>query len=88
MLNEQKITFRCTTGPGVLYTPEYLHDVEAMRSHPEYEEVIVVDGEVVEVVKPGTSPIQRLPMNTAPRNASQAKPSEPPKRGRGRPRKS
>ena len=32
-------TFRCIPNPKVLYTPEFEHDVIAMRKHPEYEEV-------------------------------------------------
>jgi len=47
MYNTEKITFRSLYGETkALYTPEFLHDVVAMRSHPDYEE-LAADGTVV-----------------------------------------
>ena len=70
MLNVEKITFRCKTNPVVLYTPEYLHDVEGMRRHPEYEEVdkdgnVVADAPKVEVAA--------IPVSVAPPPAAKKK---------------
>ncbi len=54
MYNDKKITFRCPRNPkAALFTPVYLHDVESMRRHPEWEEVAVADdGEVTRVPQP------------------------------------
>jgi len=47
MYNDAKITFRSLYGKNkALYTPEFHHDVVAMRSHPDYEE-LAADGSVV-----------------------------------------
>ena len=71
MLNTEKFTFRCIGNPRVLFTPQYMHDVEGMRQHLEYEE-IDADGNVVarqakEVI------IKRVPMQA---------PMSPARRGR------
>jgi hypothetical protein len=54
MLNDKKVTFRCPGNPkAALFTPVYLHDVESMRRHPEWEEVTVADdGAVAKVEQP------------------------------------
>lgn len=60
MYNTEKITFRCKVGKGTLYTPEFMHDVLAMRSHPEYEEVKQdADGAVTRVVTQPEELVQR-----------------------------
>ena len=38
MLND-RYYFKCKLGNRVIYKPEYMFDVEAMRKHPEYDEV-------------------------------------------------
>lgn len=57
--------FRCKANPSVVYTPEYLFDVEGMRKHPDYEE-IDADGNLV--VPPSTleDEIKRIPLRAAP----------------------
>jgi len=74
MLNTSRITFRCKVGKRVLYTPEYLHDVEAMRKHPEYEEVTLdADGNVADVIVQPEDLIQR-PLMSVERPAPAAAP--------------
>jgi hypothetical protein len=38
MLND-RYYFRCKLGTNQIYKPEFMFDVEAMRKHPEYDEV-------------------------------------------------
>jgi glutaredoxin len=60
MLNDKRITFRCKGGSHVLFTPEYLHDVEGMRKHPEYEEVTLDEhGNVAAVIVQPEALVQR-----------------------------
>lgn len=77
MENTQKITFRSKGNPrAALFTPPYLHDVEAMRRHPEYEEVKVdAAGAVTEVVVQFEDSIHRPTISTTPANAP-AKPKK------------
>lgn len=51
--------FRCLSNPRVIYRPEEMADVEAMRKHPEYEEVDA-GGNVI--TKPIEQTEQRIPL--------------------------
>ena len=51
--------FRCIPNPRVIYMPAEMADVEAMRKHPEYEEVDA-DGNLV--VKPVEQTEKRIPL--------------------------
>ena len=61
MLNT-KYHFRCLYGTKQLYTPEYMFDVEAMRNHPDYEEVDT-EGNIID--RKDYEAVQR-PMMTVP----------------------
>lgn len=51
--------FRCLGNPRVIYRPEEMADVEAMRTHPEYEEVDAA-GNVI--TKPVEQTEKRIPV--------------------------
>jgi len=59
--------FKCRYGTQQMYTPEYMFDVEAMRKHPDYEEVTA---EGAPIAKPGYEAVQR-PLMTVPAHGIQ-----------------
>jgi hypothetical protein len=61
MLND-RYYFRCKTGTKQMYKPEFMHDVEAMRKHMEYDEV---DAEGNPVAAHAYEMVQRPLMDTA-----------------------
>lgn len=69
--------FRCIPNPKVIYTPEFLFDVEAMRKHPEYVEIDAEGNEIKQFEE--EQGFKTIPLNTAPKRAE--------KKPVGRPRK-
>lgn len=54
-------TFRCIANPSVLYTPQFEHDVIAMRKHPEYEEVDAEGNKIVQAEEGVQRPLISVP---------------------------
>jgi len=63
-MKNDKYRFRCIPNPSVIFVPEFMYDVEAMRKHPEYEEIDANDA----VILPfnGLEGLNRIPMKTTP----------------------
>jgi hypothetical protein len=59
-----KHRFRCIGNPRSIFTPPYMHDVIAMRSHPEYVEIDENDN----VVTQAEESVGRVPISV---NATQ-----------------
>jgi hypothetical protein len=57
MNNTAKFTFRSIGNPKVLFTPQYMFDVEAMRQHAEYEEI---DAEGNVLARPAAPEVKRV----------------------------
>jgi hypothetical protein len=70
MLNAAKTTFRCKQNPTALFTPEYQHDVESMRKHPDYDEL---DAKGNVVVPKAEEVVHNIPVTVATPRVKKAK---------------